>query len=68
MSNLHTSDPVALYYGGEAKVTARPIRKGHQLAPEVSIKERGIEVLSMSPDAARDLAAALLAAADRADD
>lgn len=65
--STHTSDPIPAYYGGEVKVTARPIRKGHQLAPEVSIKERGVEVLSMSPDAARALADALRDAADHAE-
>lgn len=62
-----TSDPIPCYYGGEVKVTARPIRKGHQLAPEVSLKERGVEILSLAPDAARALADALRGAADHAD-
>jgi hypothetical protein len=66
MSYLHTSEPIPAYYGGEVKVTARPVRGG-QLAPEVSIRERGVEVLSMSPDAARALAAALTEAADHAE-
>lgn len=65
--STHTSEPVALFYGGEVKVTARPVKVGHQLAPEVVLKERGVEVLSMSPDAARALAQALTDAADHAD-
>lgn len=65
--STYKSEPVALFYGGSATVTARPIRKGHQLAPEVAIRERGIEVLSMSPEAARALADALRDAADHAD-
>ena len=67
MSTMHTSDPIPAYYGGEVKVTARPIRKGHQIAPEVALKERGVEILSLTPEAARALAAALLEAADQAD-
>ena len=66
MSNLHTSEPIPAYYGGEAKVTARPIREG-QIAPEVVLKERGVEILSLTPDAARALADALREAADHAD-
>ena len=68
MSNrLHTSDPIPAYYGGEVKVTARPVKAGHQIAPEVSLKERGVEILSLRPEAARALADALQIAADHAE-
>ena len=67
MSNrLHTSDPIPCYYGGEVKVTARPVDAG-QLAPEVVLKERGVEILSLRPEAARALADALQIAADHAE-
>ena len=59
---------IAGFYGTRMQVTSHPVRAGRQLAPEVRLREGHVEVLSMSPDAARDLAAALLAAADRADD
>lgn len=65
--SAYKSDPVALFYGGSATVAARPVKAGDQAAAEVVVRERSIEVLSMSPDAARALAAALLAAADQAD-
>lgn len=65
--NMHTSDPIPAYYGGEVKVTARPIREGHQIAPEVVLKERGLEVVSFTPESARALADALREAADHAE-
>ena len=67
MSEPHTSQPIPAYYGGEVKVTSRPERAGHQLAPEVVLKERGIEVLSLTPAAARTLAQALTEGADHAE-
>lgn len=65
-SSPHHSDPIPAYYGGEVKVTARPVGSG-QLSPEVVLKERGVEVLSLRPDAARALADALQTAADYAE-
>ena len=65
--STHTSDPIPAYYGGEVKVTARPERTGHQITPEVVLKERGVEILSLSPEAARDLANALREAAEHAE-
>lgn len=67
MSKPHTSGPIPAYYGGEVKVTSRPEKAGHQLAPEVALKERGIEVLSLTPAAARALAQALTEGADHAE-
>lgn len=65
--STHTSDPIPAYYGGEVKVTARPEKAGHQIAPEIVLKERGVEILSLSPEAARALADALRDAADYAE-
>lgn len=64
---LQQSASIQLYYDGEASVVARPAEAGHQRVPEVSIKDRGVDVLGMSPDAARDLAVALRNAADAAE-
>lgn len=63
----YKSDQIALDYGGFATVTARPVSAGDQLTPEVLIRERGIEALSVSPESARALASALLEAAERAE-
>jgi len=67
MSKPTTSDPIKTMFGPVA-VTARPIREGHQLAPEVTIRDTAVDIVHMAPDQARALAAALLDAADRADD
>lgn len=63
-----TTDHIAGFYNTKMSVTSHPVKKGWQIAAEVRVREGNAEVLSMSPGAARDLAAALLAAADRADD
>lgn len=55
------------FYNTKMQVTSHPVRSGRQHVPEVRVREGNAEVLSMSPDAARDLAAALLAAADQAE-
>ncbi len=65
--STRTSNPIPAYYGGEVKVIARPERAGHQIAAEVVLKERGVEILSLSPGAARGLADALRDAADHAE-
>lgn len=65
--STYKSEPVALFYGGSATVAARPVKANDQEAAEVVVRERGIEVLSMSPDAARALADALREAADHAE-
>lgn len=53
---------------GTVTVTGRPVRKGRQLAPEIVITDSGrADIMHMTPDAARALAAALLAAAANAE-
>lgn len=67
MSKPQQSDPIPAYYGDSVTVIGRPVKSGHQLAPEVVLKERGAEILSLSPDAARALADALRDAAAHAE-
>ena len=62
-----TIDHITGFYNTRMSVTSHPVREGRQIAAEVRVREGNAEVLSMSPDAARDLAAALLAAADQAE-
>lgn len=64
---VHESEPIRVHPSGQITVTARPVRAGHQIAPEVGIKDRGVETVLMSPDGARALADALRAAADTAE-
>jgi hypothetical protein len=68
MSNHpQTSDPLDTMFG-PVTVTARPVRKGHQLAPEIVVTDSGkAEIMHLSPADARALAAALTEAADRAE-
>lgn len=63
----YKSDQIALYCGRFATVTARPVSAGDQPAPEVLVRERGIEALSVSPESACALASALFEAAYRAE-
>ena len=62
-----TTDHITGFYNTRMSVTSHPVREGRQIAAEVRVREGNAEVLSMSPAAARDLAAALLEAADQAD-
>jgi len=68
MSNHpQTSDPLDTMFG-PATVTGRPVREGHQLAPEVVITDSGrAQIMHLSPAQARALADALRDAADRAE-
>lgn len=59
---------IAGHHNAHMQVTSHPVRHGRQNVPEVRMSEGDVEVLVMPPAAARDLAAVLLAAADRADD
>jgi membrane protein YdbS with pleckstrin-like domain len=53
---------------GPVTVTARPVRKGHQLAPEIVVTDSGrAQIMHLSPAQARALADALRDAADRAE-
>jgi len=60
-------DPIPGNYNSSMRVTSHPVQDGRQFAAEVRIREGGVEVLSMSPDAARALADALRDAADHAE-
>lgn len=64
---MNTSDQIAGNYSTSMSVSSHPVRKGQQLVAEVRVREGSTELLSMSPAAARDLAAALLDAADQAE-
>lgn len=66
MTKPITSDPIKTMFGPVA-VTARPMREGHQLAPEVTIRDTAVDILHVSPDQARALADALREAADQAE-
>jgi hypothetical protein len=68
MSNRpQQSDPIRTMFG-PVTVTARPVRKGHQLAPEIVVTDSGrAQIMHLSPAQARALADALRDAADRAE-
>ena len=68
MSNRpQQSDPIRTMFG-PVTVTARPVRKGHQLAPEIVVTDSGkAEIMHLSPADARALADALREAADHAE-
>ncbi|MBB0995513.1 hypothetical protein G6024_00025 [Dietzia maris] len=61
------SDPIPGNYNSSMRVTSHPVQDGRQLSPEVRVREGNVEVLSMSPAAARAMAAALTEAADHAE-
>lgn len=67
MSNHpYESDPIRTMFG-PVTVTGRPVRAGHQIAPEVVITDAGAEIMHLAPTDARALADALQIAADHAE-
>lgn len=56
---IKTSAPIHTYLGGEVEVVSRRKNK-NQLQPEISLRHIGVEVMSMSPESARELAQALM--------
>lgn len=58
------SRPIHTYLGGQVEVVSRKKSK-HQLAPEIGLRHIGVEVMSMSPESARELAESLLDAAEQ---
>ena len=68
MSNRpHESDPLRTMFG-PVTVTGRPIREGHQIAPEVVVTDSGkAQIMHLAPADARALADALQFAADYAE-
>ena len=62
----HESEPLRTMHG-PVTVTGRPVRAGHQIAPEVVITDAGAQILHLAPADARALADALQSAANHAE-
>lgn len=56
---IKTSAPIHTYLGGQVEVVSRRKNK-NQLQPEIGLRHIGVEVMSMSPESARELAQALM--------